>query len=465
MLKDGFCIMQQTELKEGQEVIVDIKRLGINGEGIAFYKKLAVFVNNAIPGEGVNVRITKILNKMAFAEVVNFKHSSDDRVIAKCPFYNECGGCQTMHIKYDKMCDYKRELVKEAIDRYTKLNSKSFEIKKTFGMVNPFNYRFKSQLTATSFNDKISLGLIKPNSNRVTVIDNCLTQNEIVNDINNKVVELLNKYSLTAYDPKTLKGDIRNVVVRVSHYNLEAQVTIVYAYKRLDGKLAKLAKDIMKIEHVVSVAKTYHDTYDDGLIIQKECVILEGKETITETIGKFKFELSPESFFQLNPVQTENLYEFALKAAKLSHKENILDLYCGAGTIGIYMSKMANKIIGVELNEAAVKNAILNAKLNKVKNAEFYAGSVNQVLPQLAKKNINIDVLVCDPPRMGLGREVCKTILDNEFKRVVYISCNPATLAKDLDLLSKKYNVNYIQPVDMFPFTSHVETVCLLTKK
>ena len=455
--------MQQTELKVGQEVIVDIKRLGINGEGIAFYKKLAVFVNNAIPGEGINVKITKIDNKMAFAEVVNFKHQSESRCEPACPYYKDCGACQTMHIKYDKMCEFKREMVKEAIDRYTKLNSRSFEIKPTYKMENPFNYRFKSQLTATSRFDKIELGLMRPESNVVTPIKNCLTQNEIINDINNKVKDILNKYDLTAYDAKTQKGDIRNVVVRLSHFNKEAQVTIVYSYKHLDEKLAKIAKEIINIEHVVSVAKSYHDQFDDGLVIQKECVILEGKKTIVENIGKYKFELSPESFFQLNPVQTEKLYDFAVKAAKLSHKETVLDLYCGAGTIGIYMSNLAKRIIGVEVNKQAVENAKFNAKSNKVKNAEYYAGTVKEVLPELAKKNINIDVLVCDPPRMGLGADVCNTILENEFKRIVYVSCNPATLAKDINILSKKYNVNYIQPIDMFGFTSHCETVALLT--
>ena len=455
----------QTELKEGSEVIVDIKRLGINGEGIAFYKKLAIFVNNAIPGEGINVKITKMLDKMAFAEIIEYKHKSESRVESCCPYYNVCGGCQVMHIDYNKMLEFKRESIIEAITRYTKLNPKSFEIKKTFGMANPYNYRYKSQLTATSYNDKLCLGLIKPNSNRVQVIDNCKTQAELVNDINNKVVEILNKYDLTAYDSKTQKGDIRNIVVRVSHYNQEAQVTIVYAYKHLDEKLAKVAKDIMNIEHVVSVAKTYHDTFDDGLVIQKECVILEGKKTITENIGKYKFELSPEAFFQLNPVQTENLYDLTMKACKLSHKENVLDLYCGAGTIGIYLSKMANKIIGVELNEAAVVNARINASNNKVSNATYYQGSVDKVLPQLTKDNINIDVVVCDPPRAGLGKDVCKTLLDNNFKRIVYVSCNPATLAKDLDLLTKKYSVKYIQPLDMFPLTSHVESVVLLEVK
>ena len=455
----------QNELIEGQEVIVDIKRLGINGEGIAFYKKKAVFVNNAIPGEGINVKITKVLDKMCFAEIVDFKHTSETRVEPKCPYYNECGACQVMHIDYNKTLEFKRDAVIEALNRYTKLNTKSFEIKKTFGCANPNNYRYKSQLVATSYNDLIHLGLIKPNSNKVKIIDSCLTQNELVNEINAKVVELLNKYKFTAYDSKTKQGDIRNVIVRVSHYNNEAQVTLVYAYKHLDQKLKDVAKEIINIDHVVSVAKTYHDTFDDGLVIQKECVILEGKKTIVENIGKYKFELSPESFFQLNPVQTENLYELTLRACKLSHKENVLDLYCGAGTIGIYLSKMANKIIGIELNEKAVENAKANALSNKVGNASYYAGSVDKVLPTLFKENIKIDVVVVDPPRAGLGEAVCNTLINNDFKRIVYVSCNPATLAQDLNILSKKYNVKYIQPVDMFPHTSHVETITLLEIK
>ncbi len=457
--------MQKSELKVGQQVIVDIKRLGINGEGIAFYKGLAVFVDNAIPGEGINVEITKLTDKMAFAKVIEFKHESEFRVKPMCPYYEICGGCQSEHIEYNKMAEFKRNLVIEALERYTKLNPKSFEIKETFKMENNLGYRFKSSLTACSRFDKISLGLIRPNSNIVTPIDNCLTQNEIVNKINKEVESILNKHGFTAFDSKTQKGDIRNVVVRVSHYSNEAQVTLVYAYKNLDKKLSLAAKDIINIEHVVSVAKSYHDQFDDGLVIQKECVILEGKKTIVENIGKYKFELSPESFFQLNPVQTENLYQLTLKACKLSHKENVLDLYCGAGTIGIYMSNMAKNIIGVELNEAAVINARENAKKNKVKNAKYYVGSVDDVLPELLKENINIDVVVCDPPRSGLGEDVCKTLLNNDFKRIVYVSCNPSTLAKDINVLTKKYQVKYMQPVDMFPHTSHVETIVLLQRK
>lgn len=450
----------QTELKENDEVIVDIKRLGINGEGIAFYKKLAVFVDNALPGEGVNVKITKMLNKMAYASVLDYKHKSEFRCEPKCVHYETCGACQTMHCDYEKMLEYKRELVVEAISRYTKLNPRSFEIKKTIGMSNPYGYRYKSSLPLKTLNGKTKVGLIKPDTNVVTTIDNCLNQNEIVNKINNEICKLIDEQKIEVYDPKENKGILKYVVVRVSHYTKEAQVTLVVTKKGFN--LKKLASSIMKIEHVVSVFESVNDGSDVSIfgLTSK----LEGKDTILENIGAYKFELGPDTFFQLNPVQTENLYEVIKKVSKLSHKETVLDLYCGVGTIGIYLSKLAKKVIGVEANEVSIENAKTNAVINKVSNAFFYAGRVDEILPKLIREN-NIDILVCDPPRTGLEEYVCKTILKSDIKKLVYVSCNPATLAKDIDILSSKYNVKSIQPVDMFPGTSHVESITLLELK
>ena len=218
----------------------------------------------------------------------------------------------------------------------------------------------------------------------------------------------------------------------------------------------------MKIEHVVSVFESVNDGSDVSIFGTTKK--LEGKDTILENIAEFKFELGPDTFFQLNPVQTEKLYEAVKKVCKLSKKETVLDLYCGVGTIGIYLSKLAKEIIGVEVNEISIENAKTNAVLNKVQNAKFFAGRVDEVLPKVIREN-NVDVLVCDPPRTGLEEYVCKTILKSGINRVVYVSCNPSTLAKDLALLSEKYTVKSIQPVDMFPQTSHVESVTLLELK
>ena len=218
----------------------------------------------------------------------------------------------------------------------------------------------------------------------------------------------------------------------------------------------------MELEHVVSVFMSYNE--EDSVLIFGQTKKLEGKDTITETIGKYKFELGPDTFFQLNPVQTEKLYDVVKKAAKLSMKETVLDLYCGVGTIGIYLSGLAKRIIGIEQNEISIENAKTNAVINKVRNAEFKAGKVLELLPQTLREEA-VDVLVCDPPRLGLGEYVAKTIAGSGIKRIIYVSCNPATLAKDLAILSNNYQVNSIQPVDMFPNTSSTETVSLLIIK
>lgn len=448
----------QTELKVNDEVIVDIKRLGINGEGIAYYKKLAIFVKNALPGEGVNVRITNIKKNMAFAEVIDFKHTAAFRVTPKCPYYEACGGCQTLHIDYQKMLEFKRDGVIEAITRYTKLNPRSFEIKPTIGANNQWGYRFKSALPLKVVKAKTTVGLIAPNSNVIVGIDSCLNQNDIVNNLNKKICELIDECHISVYDPKQNKGILKSLVVRVSHFNKEAQVTFVVTDKK--ANLRELAKKTMELEHVVSVFMSYNE--EDSALIFGQTKKLEGKDTITETIGKYKFELGPDTFFQLNPVQTEKLYDVVKKAAKLSMKETVLDLYCGVGTIGIYLSGLAKRIIGIEQNEISIENAKTNVVINKVRNAEFKAGKVLELLPQTLREEA-VDVLVCDPPRLGLGEYVAKTIAGSGIKRIIYVSCNPATLAKDLAILSNNYQVNSIQPVDMFPNTSSTETVALLT--
>lgn len=449
----------QTQLKENDEVILDIKRLGINGEGIAYYKKLTVFVNGALPGEGVNVRITKVLKNMAFGEIIEFKHQSSARIAPKCPYYENCGGCQALHIDYEKMLEYKRDIVVESITRYTNLNPRSFEIKPTIGMDNQYNYRYKSVLPLKVVKGKTTVGLLKQGSNIIVGIDSCLNQCQELNEINSKICELIDECHISIYDQKTKKGSLKYLAVRVSHFSHEAQVTLVCSNENVD--LSKLAKKIMEIQNVVSVFKSIND--EEDITFFNNLVKLEGKDTIVEAIDSYKFDLAPNTFFQLNPVQTENLYATVKKVAKLSLKETVLDLYCGVGTIGIYLSKLAKKVIGVEVNESSIENAKENAKKNKVKNAEFYAGKVNEILPKILREE-TVDVLVCDPPRVGLEEYTASLLAKSGINKIIYVSCNPATLAKDLAILSKNYNVNSIQPVDMFSNTSAIECVCLLTK-
>lgn len=450
-------------IEVGQELTLEIKRLGINGEGIAFYKKLAVFVSGALPGELCKVEITSVSQKMAVAKLIDVLRVSKDRVIPKCEYCERCGGCQTAHIEYKAMGVEKRNAVIEALQRYTDINTRSFEIKPTITMENPYGYRFKSSLPVREFNGKATVGLYNSETKELVYINDCLVQNEIINKINRKILEYIDELNVTPYVERYRRGEIKFIVCRVSHYNNEAQITFITHSKT--PKIFELAKKVINIDNVVSVYESINDSIKEGIIFGPELKLLEGKKTIIETIGNYKFELLPNAFFQLNPVQTETLYNVIKKYAKLSMKEVVLDAYCGVGTIGIYLSKLAKEVIGIEYNKEAVVNAINNAKLNKVKNAKFYQGDVVELLPKMISDGTLFDVIVVDPPRTGLGSDLCETILSTDVKRVIYVSCNPASLAKDLNLLTRKYNVNLIQPVDMFPFTSHVEVVTMLELK
>ncbi len=450
-------------LQIDDNIVLEIKRLGINGEGIGFYQKLAVFVDGAIPGETVKLRISQVSEKMAKGEIIEYRQVSPNRVEPKCPHYEKCGGCQISHIENKYTGVLKREMLIESILRYTDINPKTFEIKPTIIMDNPDGYRNKSSLPVRKFNEKATLGLYEPETNKIVYIDNCLVQNEIINTINSKVLEYIDELNVTPYVEKFRRGEIKYIVTRVSHKTNEAQVTLITHDKT--PKIFELAKKIINIQNVVSVYESINDSIKEGVIFGPEINLLEGKPTIIESIGDYKFELLPTAFFQLNPVQTEKLYEQVKKACKLSRTEVVLDAYCGVGTIGIYLSKLSKEIIGIEYNKEAVINANQNAKLNKVNNAKFYQGDVTELLPKLIEEGLKLDVIVVDPPRTGLGSELIETILNTDVKRMVYVSCNPATLAKDLNLLTQKYHIKYMQPVDMFPQTAHVETIVLLERK
>ena len=450
-------------LNVGDNISVEIKRLGINGEGIGYYNRLAIFIPGGIPGERCDVEITSVSEKMAYAKIIDIKNVSKDRCEPKCKYYNRCGGCNTMHINYNKMGDFKRDRVIESITRYTDLNPRSFEVKKTVLMQNPYNYRFKASLPVRKFNDNATVGLYSVDGKEVIYIDGCMNQADQINNINKKILALMDKLNVVPYIEKYKRGEVKYIVTRVSHFNKEAQVTFVIGEKT--PKIKELAKEVIKIDSVVSVFESFADGEGDSLIFGSDIKLLEGKKTILESIGKYKFELLPTAFFQLNPIQTEVLYEHVLKACKLSFKERVLDAYCGVGTIGIYLAHNAQEVIGIEYNKEAVENANNNAQLNKIKNAKFLQGDVVELLPHMIKDGEAFDVIVADPPRVGLGSELCEAILESGAKRFIYVSCNPATLAKDLNILTKKYNVNSIEPFDMFPNTSHVEAICVLTKK
>ena len=445
------------------EIFLDIKRLGINGEGIGYYKKQAIFVNDALPKENVLVKITKTFKGYATADLLEIKVPSPNRTAPFCPYFTKCGGCSLQHIDYKAQGELKRELLMESITRYTKLNPRSFEVKPTILMDNPNNYRAKVSLPIKNGIHGTVFGLYAPNSEKFIRIKNCGVQNEQINNIMEEITKALDKLAIVAYDGKTKKGHVRYVVCRASVHSKEVQVTFILA-KELKN-ISELAKEVMKNKTVVSVYYSVNNDTDDVSIFGDNLVKVDGKDCIVEKIGDYYYNLLPNSFFQLNPTQAKVLYDEVKKAAKLSFKENVLDAFCGVGSIGIYLAKWAKEVVGVESNKQAILNAKENAAKNKLKNIRFIEGNATNVLPYLVKDNFIPDVMVFDPPRTGMTPEIKQAVLKSLPKRVVYVSCNPASLAKDLAVLSEKYDVKYIQPIDMFPFSSHVESVVLLELK
>lgn len=448
-------------IKENDEFILDIKRLGINGEGVGFYNRMAVFVDGAIPGEGHDVVVTKVDGKMAYAKTKEIKHASPERKNPECPYYDICGGCSIMHINYDETLKLKRELIIEALNRYTKINTKQFEIKQTVKSDHPFAYRNKEQLYLKKDKDKTKVCMIRPKSNITFPVDKCLIQQDLINELNPKILKIIDSLNIDLYDKKTKKGLIKQLVIR---QNKEKEALVCFIVSSNNQKFKDLAKEVIKINGVKSV---YININNDDKSIDafgKETIHLEGDKYIIEKLGNIKYQIYPTTFFQLNSYQAEKLYDLVLKVCKLSFKERILDAYCGVGTIGLYLARMAKEVVGVEYNKDAVLAATENCKLNNIKNAKFLQGDVTELLPRLMS-NEAFDILVVDPPRTGLEEKFINAVLTSEIKKIVYVSCNPATLAKNLEVLKQKYNINSITPLDMFSQTSHVETVCSLVKK
>ena len=456
-------IKETSELKVDDELFLNIKRIGINGEGIGYYKRLAIFVDGALPKENVKVRLKEINKKYAIAEIVEIKSEAKERTKNFCEYYTKCGGCSLQHVNYQAQADIKRNILMESISRYSNLNPRSFEVKPTIMMGNPLHYRTKVNLPVRNGIHGAVVGLYAPNSEKFVRIKDCFIQNEIINSLMNEITKVMDKLVVKAYDGKEKKGYVRYLVIRVSEYSGEAQVTFILANKLKN--IEDLANEVLKIDKIKSVYYSINDKFDDGSIFGKEIFKVAGIDSIIEKIGDYKYKLLPNSFFQLNPKQAQLLYDEVKKAAKLSFEEKVIDAFCGVGSIGIYLAKWAKEVVGIESNKEAVINAKENAGLNKIKNIRFIEGNVTNVLPYLVKDNFIPDVMVFDPPRTGMTDEIKETVLKAKPKRIVYVSCNPASLAKDLNILKEFYQLKYIQPIDMFPFSSHVESVVLLELK
>ncbi|MDD3106274.1 MAG: 23S rRNA (uracil(1939)-C(5))-methyltransferase RlmD [Bacilli bacterium] len=447
-------------IKENEIKLLTIKRLGINGEGIGYYKRLAVFIPGAIVGEEVEAKITKVEEKFAYGEIVNIKKASEFRVTPPCPYYGKCGGCQLQHMSYAEQLVQKRNIISEAFERYFEGDRSKFRIYDTIGMDEPFHYRNKTQLPTRHDGDKVVVGMYAMNSNRLVYIDECLIENPLVSKVVNEVCSLLTASEIDVFNPKFKQGNLRYLVVRAFEETNEAQVTFVLREK--ESRIIKILRKAIQVEHVSSVNYSINDDLKAIEIINQEVVHLEGKQKINGMLNNLKFEISADAFFQLNSKQSLVLYEQIKKSANLKGYEKVLDCYCGIGSIGMYLAKQAKEVRGIDTNKESILNANEFALMNKIENATFYAGNILPYFMQFAEEGFVPDVLVIDPPRRGIELNVLNYIKKHRIKKIIYVSCNPATLAKNLNHLHKAYSIKYVQPIDMFPNTSHVESCTLL---
>ncbi|WCK56734.1 23S rRNA (uracil(1939)-C(5))-methyltransferase RlmD [Aneurinibacillus sp. Ricciae_BoGa-3] len=449
-------------LKPGQEILLTIRRMGINGEGVGYYKKKVVFVPGAIPEEVIEVKITKVEPSFAEGKIKKIKTKSPQRVQPPCPVYEECGGCQLQHISYEGQLQAKEEIVRGAFEKYT--NIAELRMRPILGMDNPWNYRNKAQFQAGMQDGKVITGLYAADSHRLIDLEGCPIQHPETNRMLAEVRDVLQKLNVPIYDEKKRTGVIRTIIVRVGFETGEQQLTFVTADDRLPRKKEIITELRARLPRLTSISQNINHN-KTPLIFGDKTITLWGEERIAESLGSVSFSLSPRAFFQLNPSQTVKLYNAVKEAATLSGTERLVDAYCGVGTIALWLAPDAKEVRGIEVIEEAVQDARRNAEKSGIANARFYTGRAEELLPEWVNQGAKPDVVVVDPPRTGCERSLLDAVLKARPERFVYVSCNPSTLAKDVSYLLRDFNLEWVQPVDMFPHTSQVESVSLLVRK
>ena len=450
-------------LSKNKEYVVDIVDIGQGGVGIGKYEGFTVFVEGGLIQDKVKVRINKSKKNYAVGDIVEIIEKSPFRVDRICSDdLKDCGGCQIQELDYNKQLELKTNEVKQVISRIGKLEN--VEIHETIGMQSPCRYRNKAQFPIQNINGSTAIGFYKKKSHDVIPTDMCVIQH----DINDKIIKIIKTYiqayNVSIYNETTHTGVLRHLVTKVGFTTNEVMVVLVANGTNLPhlNELASVLKEnipgFKTLVLNVNKAKT-------NVILGKENKVIYGNGKINDYIGDLVFEISPLSFFQVNPVQTEVLYNKVLEYAELKENDTVFDIYCGIGSISLFLAQKATKVYGIEIVEDAIKDAKINAKLNNLNNVEFYVGKAEEVVPKMYSEGKTANVVVVDPPRKGCDEKVLDTIVSMKPDRVVYVSCNPSTLARDLAYLDERgYKCIEVQPVDMFPHTMHVETVAKLRR-
>lgn len=448
-------------LQVNQRIPLKIKRMGINGEGIGFYQKTLVFVPGALKGEEIYCQITDVKRNFVQAKLLKINKESKFRVQPACEIYQACGGCQIMHLRYDKQLDFKQDLLLQALKKFKPAGYEHFDIRPTIGMDQPTHYRAKLQFQTRSFKGKVTAGLYAEGSHRLIGITDCLVQDEETQTIINAVSDLLTKHRIPIYNERREQG-IRTVMVRRASQTGQVQLIFVTSCQ---VNLTRLIEQLTKqFPAIVTVALNWNQSKSSE-IYGERTEILWGQEAISEAVLDYEFSLSPRAFYQLNPQQTEVLYGEAVKALDIDGTEHLIDAYCGVGTIGFAFARKVQSVRGMDIIPEAIQDARKNADRLGLKNTHYEAGKAEDIILKWYEEGYRADALVVDPPRTGLDDKLLDTILQYKPAKMVYVSCNVSTLARDLAKLAKVYDVEYIQSVDMFPHTARTEAVVKLSKR
>lgn len=454
-------------VEKNKEYIFDIISQGYEGEGIAkIDNKYPIFIEGALKGEKVKVRIVKVNKNFAYGKLMEVLEASEERVNPPCAIYKRCGGCKLQHASYKAQLDFKWDRVKDCVSKIGKLDPSI--VKYPLGMEEPWRYRNKVQLPIGLINGEVKIGFFAPRSHDIIDMESCLIQDEIGDKVVKLTREWIEKFNIRPYNVDgeyDEKGIVRHIMIRRGFTTNEVMVVLVTNGEKLPHKEEFVDLMVKNIPGIKSVIQNINSK-KTNVILGLESKTLWGEDTISDYIGDFRFNISPLSFFQVNPIQTEVLYGKALEYANLTGNEEVFDAYCGTGTITLFLSQKAKKVYGVEIIPQAIDNAWINAKENKVENVEFFVGESEVVIPDLINKGVKADVVVVDPPRKGCDKKLLDAITNIDAKKIVYVSCDPSTLGRDLQVLEENgYKTLEVQPVDMFPNTAHIENVALLIKK
>ncbi|WP_436861129.1 23S rRNA (uracil(1939)-C(5))-methyltransferase RlmD [Staphylococcus caeli] len=444
--------IQKNEILEGK--VIDLTH---EGHGVVKFDRYPIFVPNALINEKIDFKVIKVKKNFAIGKLIDIKEKSEDRIEPPCVYYDKCGGCQLQHMTYQAQLEMKKAQVVNLFQR--KAGFKDTIIHDTIGMDNPWYYRNKSQIpVGKNSENKVITGFYRQRSHDIIDMDECLIQDQMHQEVINNLKAWFNELNVSVYNEYKKQGLMRHVVIRTGHHSRELMVIFVTNGKKfkqsdiLTERLKQHFPDIVSIKHNVN------DTHSN-VIMGQHSYTLYGKDEIIDTLSDVTFKINDQSFYQINSVQTEKLYQRAIDYAELQGEETVLDTYCGIGTIGLYMAPQAKHVYGVEVVPEAIADAQQNATINQFENTTFVCGKAEEVILKWKAEGIKPDVVMVDPPRKGCDETFLETLLTLNPKKIVYISCNPSTQQRDAQILAQQYKLTQITPVDMFPHTTHVETV------